>query len=222
MMRKGHTMLNNTTESTPRQSTAHTEWPAENRFRWRVIDIVVAAVLGVLIGLIFLLWNIAVGVPWKAIDSAVPGAAGILNGGWLMGGVLGGIIIRKPGAALFVELVASFVEMALGGQWGIETIYSGIAQGLGAEIVFAIFVYRTWGVVSAMLAGAGSAVGLFVLSLLMGGLAMSFAYNAIYLVSSVISGIVLGGILAWVLARALAATGALDRFAIGRSRTREV
>ena len=60
------------------------------------------------------------------------------------------MIIRKPGAALFVELVAGFVSMALGNQWGWETMYSALAQGLGAELVFAIFAYRRFGAIVAI------------------------------------------------------------------------
>jgi ABC-type cobalt transport system, permease component len=50
---------------------------------------------------------------------------------WLLGGVLGGLIIRKPGAALAVELLAALVSAAVGNQWGITTLYSGLAQGIG-------------------------------------------------------------------------------------------
>ena len=41
-----------------------------------------------------------------------------------------------------------------------------------------------------------------------------------YLVGSIISGIVIAGVVVWYLSRALAATGALERFESGRSKAR--
>ncbi|SDR69717.1 ECF transporter S component [Agrococcus carbonis] len=189
--------------------------------RWRVVDIVVAAVLGVATGLLFVLWN-GVGYVWfTAMEGLTPGFGGLAAGVWLIGGVLGGLIIRKPGAALFVELLAATVSMLLGSQWSIETVYSGIAQGLGAELVFLLFAYRRFGLVVAMLAGIGAAVAAWTLELFTSGnLAMSGEFLVIYLGCLVVSGALLAGLLGWLLTRALAATGVLDRFASGRSRGR--
>ncbi|MCR8670637.1 ECF transporter S component [Agrococcus sp. HG114] len=198
-----------------------TSTPQRRTGRWRVVDIVVAAVLGVATGLIFVLWN-AVGGAWFGVmDALTPGLGGLAVGVWLLGGVLGGLIIRKPGAALFVELLAATVSMLLGSQWAIETVYSGIAQGLGAELVFLLFAYRRFGLPVAMLAGVGAAVGAWTLELFTSGnLAKSAEFLAIYLGCLAVSGAILAGLVGWLLTRALAATGVLDRFASGRSRTR--
>ena len=114
-------------------------------------------------------------------------------------------------------LMAATVSMALGSQWAVETIYSGLAQGLGAEVVFALVAYRRY---NATIAGAAVAVSFafeWVLELFLSGhLAKGVLYNVIYLVCGMASGIVLAGILAWALTNALAKTGALDRFASGR------
>lgn len=187
--------------------------------RWRVVDIVVAAVLGVATGLLFVVWN-GVGGAWFAVSDAVtPGFGGIAVGIWLIGGVLGGLIIRKPGAALFVELLAATVSTLLGSQWSIETLYSGLAQGLGAELIFAAFAYRRFGLPTAMLAGVGAAVAAWTLELfLSANLAKGPEFLAIYLGSVVVSGALLAGLVGWLLTRALAATGVLDRFAAGRAR----
>ena len=90
--------------------------------RWRVIDIVTAAILGVACGLIFVVWNQVGGAAYEILKAIAPGLGGLATGIWLLGGTLGGYIIRKPGAALFVELLASIVSTALGSQWAIETI----------------------------------------------------------------------------------------------------
>ena len=192
-------------------------------YGWRVVDIVVTAVLGVATGIIFLGWNFVGGAGYGFLDGATPGLGGLAVGIWLIGGVLGGLIIRKPGAALAVELVAASVSAALGSQWGITTLYSGLAQGLGAELVFLAFAYRRWGLVPAALAGAGAAVGEWILELFIpGNIAKSLAFNVIYLVSMVISGAVLAGGVGWALTKALAASGALSRFAAGREARADV
>lgn len=185
--------------------------------RWRVIDIVTAAVLGVACGLVFVVWNQVGNAALEGLKAITPGLDGLATGIWLLGGTLGGYVIRKPGAAIFVELMAATVSMALGSQWAVETIYSGLAQGLGAEIVFALLAYRRFNAAIVGVAGAVSFAFEWVLELfLYGHLAKGMLYNAIYLVCGMASGIVLAGLLAWALTNALAKTGALDRFASGR------
>ena len=184
---------------------------------WRIIDIVTAAVLGVACGLIFVAWNQVGYAGYEALKAILPGLGGLVTGIWLLGGTLGGYVIRKPGAALFVELLAATVSMGLGSQWAIGALYSGIAQGLGAEIVFAAFVYRRFNVWVVSAAGAMAFAAEWCLELFTeGNLAKEVSFNVVYLVSGALSGIVLAGLLAWALTNALAKTGALDRFASGR------
>ncbi len=185
--------------------------------RWRVIDIVTAAVLGVACGLIFAAWNSVGNAALEGLKAITPGLDGLATGVWLLGGTLGGYVIRKPGAALFVELMAATVSMALGSQWAVETIYSGLAQGLGAEVVFALVAYRRFNAAIVGLAGAVSFAFEWVLELfLYAHIEKGLLYNVIYLVCGAVSGVVLAGILTWALTNALAKTGALDRFASGR------
>lgn len=190
-----------------------------NRFGWRVVDIVVAAVLGVAIGLIFWAWN-TVGYAWfLAMDGLTPGLGGIAVGIWLLGGVVGGLVIRKPGAAILVEVVAAVVSMMIGNVWGVSTVLEGIVQGLGAEIIFLLFFYRRFTLPVAILAGALAAVGAWVFELFYGtspNILKTFEFNAIYLGTLLVSGAVLAGVVGWLLVRALAKTGALSRFAAGR------
>lgn len=185
---------------------------------WRVVDIVVAAVLGVAVGLIFLIWN-TVGYAWfQAMDAATPGVGGLAAGIWFLGGPLGGLIIRKPGAALFVELLAAIVSALIGNVWGVSTLYSGLAQGIGAEIVFAIFAYRNWKLPVAVLSGALAGVGAWTLELFITpNLPKGVGFNVIYLACTAVSGAILAGAFGWLLTRALARTGVLNRFASGRT-----
>ena len=188
-------------------------------FRWRVVDIVVASVIGVASGVIFWAWGLAWS-PLSAILTFTPGLEGLLAGGWLFAGVLGGLIIRKPGAALYTEVIAAVVSMLIGTQWGFSTLIWGIVEGLGAEIVLALFLYSNWRLGVALLAGAGAGVAVGLLDTTVSYAALDFGFKAVYFVSAVVSGTVLAGLLSWLAVRGLARTGALSRFAAGREGSR--
>lgn len=200
----------NTSTSVP-QTTG-----SSRRSTWRVVDIVVASVIGVAAGVVFWLWGLA----WPGLDALLaftPGLSGLLAGGWLFAGVLGGLVIRKPGAALYTEVVAAVVSMLVGTQWGYTTFIWGLIQGIGAELGFALLLYANWRVLGALLSGALAGVAVAVLDTSFSSVAaLAFEARAVYFVSAIVSGIVIAGLLSWVIVKALAATGALDRFAAGR------
>ena len=56
--------------------------------------------------------------PSAFLTPILPGLQGLLAGPWLVAGVLGALIIRKPGAALYTELVAAVISALVGNQWG--------------------------------------------------------------------------------------------------------
>jgi energy-coupling factor transport system substrate-specific component len=194
---------------------------APSRRSWRVVDIVVAAVLAAACGLVFTAWGAISSGPYGVLGAITPGAEGLGNGPFLFAGVLGGLVIRKPGAAVFTELVAAVIEALAGSQWGLSVLLSGAIQGLGAEIVFAVLLYRSFGPVTALLAGAGAGLGEDVVDILTYYVGKRPEFLVTYGVTTIISGAVVG-ILSWLLVRALATTGALDRFAAGRSARRAV
>jgi energy-coupling factor transport system substrate-specific component len=189
-------------------------------WRWRVVDIVVASVLAVASGLIFVFWNIASNPLSAPLTAALPGLQGLVNGGWLFAGVLTALVIRKPGAALYGELVAASVSALVGNQWGgLLTIESGLVQGLGAELVFAVFLYRRWNLPVAVAAGAVAALALAINDMFLWYPGATSAFTSIYTVSSIVSGAIIAGVLSWFVVRALAKTGALSRFDSGRVAT---
>jgi energy-coupling factor transport system substrate-specific component len=203
-------------EGASMHTSTSTSTVTASRFRWRVVDIVVASVIGVAAGVIFWVW----GQAWTPLSTALaflPGLEGLLSGGWLFAGVLGGLIIRKPGAALYTEIVAALVSMAVGTQWGFTTLLWGVVEGLGAELGFALFLYANFRLLPALVSGALAGVSVAILDTSFSSIA---AYETgprvIYFVSAVVSGILIAGLVSWLLVRALAATGALDRFAAGR------
>ena len=191
--------------------------PVRRSLRWRVVDIVVASVIGVASGLVFLLWNIGYLGPKTLLEPLAPGLQGLLDGPWLFAGVLGALIIRKPGAAIYTETLAAVVSALVGNTWGgFLTIEAGLVQGLGAELIFLLFFYRRWSLPVAVLAGAGAALAGGINNLILWFAGADALFTTVYLVSTVLSGAVIAGAGSWLVARGLAATGALDRFASGR------
>lgn len=187
--------------------------------RWRVVDIVIAAVVAVACAVVFVGWNFGSHI-FDGLQALLPGIQSLGYGPWLLGGPLAALIIRKPGAALFGELVAAAVSMLLGAPWGLQTLESGLVQGLATEVVFAVFLYRAWSLPVAALAGgaAGLAAGVNDWFFYYAGADTTFL--TIYIAGATLSGAVIAGIGSWALVKALARTGALRRFAAGREAER--
>ena len=213
-----HATTNSKTSNKETPSTISTSprlGATPSRYRWRVVDIVVASVIGVASGVIFWAWGLAYG-PLDAILSVTPGLSALLGGGWLFAAVLGGLIVRKPGAALFTEFVAAIVSALIGSQWGFGALMSGLIQGLGAEIVFALFLYSSWRLYVGVLAGAGAGLAMSINDLIVWYTGVDAVFQTTYVVCGIISGAVIAGLLPFFAVRGLARAGALSRFAAGR------
>jgi len=182
---------------------------AANRFSWRPRDIVLASVVGVVSGGLFVLWNIANVPLLEPLGAVLPGFQALGHGVWLVGGLLTALVVRKPGAALYGEILASTVSALVGNQWGVITLVYGAVQGLGAELIFALFAYRAWGWIAALVAGAGSGVAMGALDLALYYAGAGTAFMTIYGISSVASGALLAGLGSWAITRGLVRAGAL-------------
>ena len=193
-----------------------------NRGRYRTIDLVTIATLAVAFGVIFWGWGKAY-EPLSALALfSYPPSSAVLAGPWLAAGVIGGLIIRKPGAAFATEFLAAAVStVVIGGtQWGWTVFASGFFQGLGAELIFLLFFYRKFGVVVAMAAGAlaGIIEAFYEWTQFYAG--SGWDYRLAHLGFLTLSGIVVAGLGSWLLVKALADTGVLDGFEPGREAAR--
>ena len=131
------------------------------RVRYRTIDLVTIATLAVAFGVIFWGWGeLYAPLSGLAVFSFPPSAA-LLAGPWLIAGVVGGLIVRKPGAAFATEFLAAAVStVVIGGtDRGLTVFASGFFQGLGArKLVFLAVFYKRFGLLVAMAAGALAAI----------------------------------------------------------------
>ena len=190
-------------------STAVAAHGASESSRWRTVDIVVVAILAVAFGVVFWAWSAYVwvwlkplGEPWEYV----------VSGMWLMPAVVAPLIVRKPGAALFAELVAAIVSVLLGSQWGLDTLLSGSVQGAGAELVFGFVMYRNFGVIVAFIAGAGAGIGEALHDIPVYFATYSANLQIGIAALEILSGAAIAGVGGWLLVRSLRRTGALQAF----------
>ncbi|MBA2478923.1 MAG: ECF transporter S component [Sporichthyaceae bacterium] len=189
--------------------------PAPARSRWRTVDIVVAGVVAAAFGVVFFYWNQLWNVLEPAFVAFPPGRA-LIYGMWLLPGVLGGLIIRRPGAALFCELVAALISAALGSSLGLVVVLYGLGQGLGAELAFAATRYRRWGLPVALLAGGLAGLVPAIVDPIAYYPDFTAGWRIAWAAIVVASSMLIAGLGSWLLVRALAPTGVLAPFAAGR------
>jgi energy-coupling factor transport system permease protein len=201
-----------TTEKTHLTAPPTSATPATS---WRTVDIVVASSIAVAFGVVFYFW----GQLWAAADgafTAFPPGQGFMYGVWLMPAVLGALIIRKPGAAVYTEVVASIVSALLGVPWGLQVVVYGLVEGAAPELVFAFLLYRSFRLPTAIAAGAAAGVAAALLDLVFYYQDWSGVWQLTYTALLAASSAVIAGAGSWLLVRALAKTGVLSPFASGR------
>lgn len=194
----------------------NTATASPRRHGWKVVDIVVASVLAVACALVFFCWDVVVSPAVSVATVGFPPAAGLVGGAWLLAGVLGGLVVRKPGAALYTELVAAVVSALLASSMGAQIVLSGLVQGLGAELVFLLFLYRRFSLPVALLSGLVSGVFMTVSEWFLYYPYWAMGWKLVYLACGAASGLVLAGLVSWLLVRALVGTGVLDAVRAGK------
>lgn len=195
------------------RSAAQAPVPAPSAAAWRTRDILVTAMIGVTFGVVFWAWGLAWGA-FEPLNLVFPVLRDALYGIWLVPAVLAPLIIRKPGAALFAELVAAGVSAILGSQWGVDALLSGFVQGAAAELVFAFLLYRVWTfpvLATAAVASAAAAwIHDWVLYYAAISLELQLARGVLMAVSAIV--LVAGGSV--LLERALRRAGVLEGFRV--------
>lgn len=175
---------------------------------WRTRDILVTAVIGAAFGVFMAALN--------AVYAGLGAGAGspwlLVYLGWLLPAVLAPVIVRKPGAGLFAELVAASVSVLVVSQWGPDALVSGFLQGIGAEAVFAIFRYRRFGIPVVALAGAASAALAFVHDTVLYYQGVAPELLALTFLFMVVSAAVLMPLVAFAIVRGLREAGVLRGF----------
>lgn len=190
---------------------------ARRSARWDLKDIVLLVTLGVVFG--FLYWALVQG--WIALSVAM-GPLGdltqhVLLGGWLLVAPIAVAIVQRPGVGVAAEVIASVIEVVfLGSAVGPILFVAAALQGAGSEIPFALGRYRRYGWARYAASGGLGALLVFFFSAFRSGWYGTDLFW-LRLGIQVVSGIVIGGVLAKVIVDALARTGVVNDFAIGRT-----
>jgi energy-coupling factor transport system substrate-specific component len=184
---------------------------------WRTLDIVTVAVLAVVSGVVFWAWNLL----WTAtgpLFTAFPPAQALMYGVWLVPGVLGMLVLRRPGASLATAFLAAAVSWLLGAWWGLSVLWYGVLQGLAPELAFAAGRYRRFsrGISAVAGAAAGAVPGL--LDPVFWYPEWSAGWKLAWLVTCMASAALIAGLGGHALTARLARTGVLDSFPSGRDR----
>ncbi len=174
-------------------------------FKYTTRDIVIIAVIAAIAGVV----NTGMGNVWYLLNSSVgPLGGALLQGSFMWAYILVMWLVRKPGAALFLGIIETAVELLLGNAAGVGTLGWGLFQGLGVEGVMAISNYRNYGLWAALMAGAASSQFGTVWTAILFGWDPATAKDVwLAMPINIISGIVLSGLIGFYLAKALAKTG---------------
>ena len=220
---KSSTSVDSVASATPVTDSANAKANPEPsiiaNMRWRVADIALGAALSAVFGVILCGYGLVFIPIIRTLNAAVlPGFASITHGVWYLSGTLAVLLIRKPGSAVYVNVVAAFVQVLLGSPFNIrDTVVSALLQGVFAEIPFLIAKYRKFNLTLSVLSGLLVAFeyGVFLCFTKYQGKAPT--YITIHMITELVSGLLLSGVLVWFVYLALRATGALDNFASGRT-----
>ncbi|MCA0982903.1 ECF transporter S component [Halobacillus yeomjeoni] len=185
---------------------------------WKLKEIVVMSTLSVVFAVIYLAF-----LPIGKILVGFFGPIGydLIFGIWFIVSIIAAYIIRKPGAAFLSETIAATVEVLLGNAVGPMLIVAGMIQGAGAESAFAITRYKKYTLATLMFAGVMAAVFSFAWGYFRSGYAaLDSSYVIAMLVLRMVSGALISGVLGKYLSDALARTGVLSSFALGKEMRR--
>ncbi|MFC4404431.1 ECF transporter S component [Gracilibacillus xinjiangensis] len=167
-------------------------------------DILVTIVIAIVFSVIYKIW----GPLYNTLSVFGLHIDQLVYGMWFMAATVAFLIIRKPGVALLAELAAAQGEFLFGGQWGISLLLYGLVQGLGCELIFAIFRYKNHRIFVMCLAAIGATIGSLWLDTYYGYIQELVWWNlTLLIVFRTLGAIVITGFFAFYLVKALEKTG---------------
>lgn len=186
--------------------------PAALRRAWTMRETVTLAIIGVVFAFLYLAWVQL----WLVLQSVTgPLAMDVLMGFWFSGSMFAAYIIRKPLVAFTTAMLTVFVQILAGNPSGAILLLTGLVQGAGSEVPFALTRWKRYSTPVLMASGATTAVFSFIYTW------FRFSYWELatglvitMLVIRIISGVVLGGLLGRFLAEAVYKTGVTSGLAI--------
>lgn len=189
--------------------------------QWKLKDVILMAILGVLFAVIYLaIFNGGLVLSTLLMPAGLS-AFGfeLIYGVWFMAATIAAYIIRKPGAAFAAEVLAAAVELLMGNAGGLVLLLTGAIQGAGCELGFALFRYRKYNLLSMCLSAICAALFIFLYELyylqnylLAPGLLLA------KLLVRFVSAMLFSGVIAKLACDGLARTGVLKNYGLSAPR----
>lgn len=177
-----------------------------------VFELVFVAVVSVALGVSFWGWTFVYEFTKPFLK--VYGLNYLSSGLWILSSVLLSAIIQKPGVGILASLLAALVESFFT-HWGLMSLVWGLVQGVGAEVVFLIFMYRNFKLPVLIFAAAVSSIASYFLDYFMYDYgAGSIQLQITQLLSFIISSILLAGVLSKIIIDRLLSIGLLNKFKV--------
>lgn len=189
-----------------------------NKKGWELRDVILMASFGLIFAILYLaVFNVGMGISAALTGTGLGDFAfDIIYGVWFMAGTLAAYIIRKPGAGLIAELLASVIELLLGNSGGISVVITGLIQGAGTEAGFAAFRYKKWNFASMSLSAVLSGIFIYIYELFyLQYYMLAPMMHVGHLVIRSISAVVFSALLCKLIGDGLAKTGVMKNYAIG-------
>lgn len=164
-------------------------------------DVFLAIMVGIVFGVIMKFWDDL----YTVVKPLLPTARQLLYGMWFMVGPFAYLLIRKPGVALLASVAGAALSAFIGG--GFQVLMYGFFQGLAAEIIFAGFRYKKYGIVVAGLGGMMSCLASLGLDLYYGYADLETWALIVKYGLRVISAFIFTGVFAYLIIKALEKTG---------------
>lgn len=194
-------------------------------YEWKLKDVLMICVCSVLFGVIYL----GVVYAGQAVSAALTpfGLTSLgyepFYGIWFMAGAFGIYVMRKPGTGVIAELLAALIEVLLGNFFGPKVILSGIIQGVGFELLIAIFRYKRFDFKTMISASVICSVITLIYNMIMSGYSkIDPKVLLLMLAVRIVSAILFCGVLTKLLGNGLAKAGVLKAYPVAENVVQDI
>lgn len=187
-----------------------------NKKAWQLKDFIMIGILGLIFALVYLgafYLSMALQAALAPFGLA-PFNFELVYGVWFMAATLAAFILQKPGVAFVTEVLAAFLELLMGNFPLVIT--TGLVQGAGLELGFAVFGYKRYDLLSMSVSSVCACMLSFIWTYFTNGYAaLAVPMLAGMFVVRLATSLVFAGLLSNLLGKGLARTGVLKGYPAG-------
>ncbi|MGV8146586.1 MAG: ECF transporter S component [Alkaliphilus sp.] len=186
--------------------------------RWSTRDLLVLAVISI----VFAVLMVAMSYMFIAIIRPL----GLLartafQGLWFIPAIFMGYTIRKPGSVLISQLMIRLITVAFS-PYGWMELVGLVVVGIPIELVFSAYGYKNYKIKVLLLAGISAGVIRTIVAWIPYGLSLLAPNLQVLVVGLTIASGIFAALIAKVFADAIAKTGVLNNYLVGREQQEEI